>query len=71
MRLRAGVDSARHAHNERADQRARQGALALFQRSTKAILLFSSYTIIVVLWIEFVHALLESPPEVLNWVEVW
>ena len=44
--------------------------LALFQSLTKAIPLFLSYTKVVILWEESVHALLEVPPEVLNWVEV-
>jgi hypothetical protein len=43
---------------------------ALFQRFTKALSLLLSHTVVIVLWVELVHALLEVPPEVLNWVEI-
>jgi hypothetical protein len=45
-------------------------ALTLLQSLTKTIPLFFSYTIVVVLWKELVHALFEVPPEVLNRVKV-
>jgi hypothetical protein len=40
------------------------------QRLTEAIPFFLAPHIITILRIEFVHALLDVPPEVLNWVEV-
>jgi hypothetical protein len=44
-----GVEPAWHAHNEAADQRAWYPTPAIFQRSTKAIPLFYSSYIIVIL----------------------
>jgi hypothetical protein len=71
MRSLAGVEPAWHAQDEAADQRARYPTPALFQRSTEPIPLFCSSHMIVILWIELIHALLKMVPEVLNWVEVW
>jgi hypothetical protein len=51
-------------------QLARYAAPTLLQSLTKTIPLFFSYTIVVILWIELVHALFEVPPEVLNRVEI-
>jgi hypothetical protein len=64
------MDPARHAHDEAPDQLAGYPTPTLFQRSTKAIPLFLSSHIIVVLWIEFIHAPFEMVPEVLNRVEI-
>jgi hypothetical protein len=66
----AGVEPAWHAHNEAADQRAWYPTPAIFQRSTKAIPLFCSSYIIIILWIELIHAPFKMVPEVLNRVEI-
>jgi hypothetical protein len=42
----------------------------VFRHFAKAIPLLFSYTLVAVMWVEFVHALLEVPPEVLNRIEV-
>jgi hypothetical protein len=67
----AGCHTAWHAHDKLAYEAARYSMPALFQCLTKAIPLFLSYTKVVILWEESVHALLEVPPEVLNWVKIW
>jgi hypothetical protein len=60
-----------HVYDKLAYEVARYSMPALFQSLTKAISLFLSYTKIVILWEESVHALFYLPPEVLNWVEIW
>jgi hypothetical protein len=70
LRFSAGRYTARHAEDERAYELARYAAPTLLQSLTKTIPLFFSYTIVVILWIELVHALFEVPPEVLNRVEI-
>ena len=71
MRFPACSHSSWHAHDEVFDQWTRYTPPAFFQSLTKALPLLFSHTVVVVLWIEFVHALLEMPPKVLNRVEVW
>jgi hypothetical protein len=70
MRSLAGVDPAWHAQDQAPDQRAWYPTPALFQRSTKAIPLFYSSHIVVILWIESIHAPFKMVPEVLNRVEI-
>ena len=69
-RFSAGRYTAGHAEDERAYELARYATPTLSQSLTKTIPLFFSYTIVVILWKELVHALFEVPPEVLNGVEV-
>ena len=64
LRLSASAYAARHAHDESLDQCTWYATPALFQSLTKAILVFLSVGVFVVLWVELVHALLEDPPEV-------
>jgi hypothetical protein len=59
-----------HTHDEVLNECTRYAPPALFQDLTKAIPLYFNYTVVVVLWVEFVHAPLEVPPEVLNWIKV-
>jgi hypothetical protein len=43
----------------------------LLQRLTTPIPLFLGCAVITIPLVGLVHASLEDPPEVLNWVEVW
>ena len=68
MRLFAGANTRWHTQDELAYETAWYTTPTLLQRFTKAIPLFLSSTIIIILWVEFVHALLKHSPEVLNWI---
>jgi hypothetical protein len=70
LRTSAGVEASRHCHDEALDEPGGDAPPALFHSVTKAIPLFLCFAVIVVLRVEFVHALLVHPPEVLNWIQI-